>query len=147
MKRCSNYHKACPGYVSAPGYAKCYYCVDCYSAWQSGGEPAVTASIAARTKPTLAKHECVGTAQLAEKDEQIAALQTEGAEYAAFKSEVVALYTTNFMGKITLPDPTSLLDRIKMDRMVAQTARTAMHRDGKAPNKGTPLEPDRKSVV
>lgn len=134
MKRCSNSHKACPGYVNAPGYAKCYYCVDCYSAWQSGGEPAVTASIAERTKPTLDKHECVGTAQ-------ITALHAEVAEYAAFRAEVVALYTTNFMGKITQPDPATLLDRIRMDRMVAQTARTAMHHDGKTPSKGVPLEP------
>lgn len=81
---------------------------------------------------TLAKHECVGTAQLA-------ALQAEVAEYAAFKAEVVALYTTNFMGKVTLPDPTSLLDRIDMDRMIAQAARTCMHHDGKAPDKGAPL--------
>lgn len=132
MKRCSNSHKAYQGYVNAPGCAKCYYCVDCYSAWQSGGEPAVTASIAERTKPTLDKHECVGTAQ-------ITALQAEVAEYAAFKAEVVALYTTNFMGKVTLPDPTSLLARIDMDRMIAQVARTCMHHDGKAPDKGTPL--------
>lgn len=81
---------------------------------------------------TLAKHECVGTAQLA-------SLQAEVAEYAAFKAEVVALYTTNFMGKVTLPDPTSLLARIDMDRMIAQAARTCMHHDGKAPAKGTPL--------
>ena len=109
-----------------------HYCTDCYHAWQEGGYGAVQASIDAKRKPTLDKHECVGTAQLA-------ALHAEVAEYAAFKAEVVALYTTNFMGKITLPDPTSLLDRINMDRMIAQAARTCMHHDGKAPDKGTPL--------
>lgn len=129
MKRCSNSHKGCP--ELARGGAV-HYCTDCYHAWQEGGYGAVQASIDAKRKPTLDKHECVGTAQ-------ITALQAEVAEYAAFKAEVVALYTTNFMGKITLPDPDSLLARIGMDRMVAQTARTVMHKDGHAPDKGTPV--------
>lgn len=129
MKRCSNSHKGCP--ELARGGAV-HYCTDCYHAWQEGGYGAVQASIDAKRKPSLDKHECVGTAQLA-------ALQAEVAEYAAFKASVVALYTTNFMGKITQPDPTSLLPRIEMDRMIAQAARTAMHRDGKAPDKGAPL--------
>lgn len=132
MKRCSNSHKACPGYVNAPGYAKCHYCVDCYSAWQSGGEAAVTASIAERTKLTLAKHECVDTAQ-------ITALQAEVAEYAAFKAEVVELYTFRFRGNVHLPDPDALLDRIRADRMIAGAARTSMSRDI-PPVPGLPLK-------
>lgn len=82
--------------------------------------------------PPKPQHECVGTAQ-------VAALQAEVAELAAFKAGVVELYTTDFMGKVTPPDPTSLLPRIAMDRMIARTARTAMHHDGKAPDKGVPL--------
>lgn len=135
MKRCANSHKGCP--ELARGGAV-HYCADCYRAWQDGGYGAVQASIDAKRAPTEV-HECVGTAKLAEKDGQIAALQTEVAEYAAFKAEVVALYTTNFMGKITLPDPDSLLARIGIDRMVAQTARTVMHKDGHAPARGTPV--------
>lgn len=136
MKRCSNSHKGC---LELARGGAVHYCTDCYHAWQDGGYGAVQASIDAKRKPTLDKHGCVGAAQPAEKDEQITALQAEVVEYAAFKASVVALYTTNFMGKITQPDPTSLLPRIEMDRMIAQAARTAMHRDGKAPDKGAPL--------
>ena len=81
---------------------------------------------------TLAKHECVGTALLA-------ALQAEMAEYAAFKAEVVELYTFRYRDQVKQPDPNTLLARIEMDRMVAATARTCMHHDGKAPDMGTPL--------
>lgn len=78
------------------------------------------------------RHECVGTAQ-------VAALQAEVAELAAFKAEVVELYTMRFRGEVRPPEPETLVPRIRMDRMVAQTARTAMARDGAAPAVGTPL--------
>lgn len=72
---------------------------------------------------TLAKHECVGTAQLA-------ALQAEVAEYAAFEAKVLELYTFRYRDQVKRPDPDTLLERIRLDRMVAATARTAMNRDG-----------------
>ena len=81
---------------------------------------------------TWAKHECVGTAQLA-------ALHTEVAEYAAFKAEVIELYTFRFRGNAHLPDPGALLDRIRADRMVAGAARTSMSRDV-PPVPGLPLK-------
>ena len=78
------------------------------------------------------RHECVGTAQ-------VAALQAEVAELAAFKAAVVELYTKRFRGEVRLPDLATLVPRIHMDRRVAQTARTAMARDGAAPAVDTPL--------
>ena len=78
------------------------------------------------------RHECVGTAQ-------VAALQAEVAELAAFQAVVVELYTMRFKGEVRPPDLGTLVPRIRMDRMVAQTARTAMARDGAAPVVGTPL--------
>lgn len=107
-----------------------HYCTDCYHAWQEGGYGAVQASIDAKRKPTLDKHECVGTAQLAEKDVQITALQAEVAEYAAFEAEVLELYTFRYRDQVKQPDPNTLLERIRFDHMVAATARTAMNRDG-----------------
>lgn len=120
MKRCSNPYRGCP--ELARGGAV-HYCTDCYHAWQEGGYGAVQASIDAKRKPTLDKHECVGTAQ-------ITALQAEVAEYAAFKAAVLELYTFRYQDQVKQPDPDTLLERIRLDRMVAATARTAMNRDG-----------------
>ena len=88
-------------------------------------------SLGGRVRPKP-RHECVGTAQ-------VAALQAEVAELTAFKAEVVELYTMRFRGEVSPPDPGTLVPRIRTDRMVAQTARTAMARDGEAPAAGTPL--------
>lgn len=134
MKRCVNFREGCQGRTSS---YKIHYCNDCYNAWQVGGATQVSADIAARNKPA---HVCVGTEQLAAKDIEIAKLQEQVAEYAAFKAEVVEVYTSRFAGEVLPPDPARLVQRIKMDHVVANTARTAMSRDGKSPEKGTPLD-------
>lgn len=60
-----------------------HFCYDCYTAWQAG-------TLEERLEGlTVNKHECVGTAQLAEKDAEIAKLHKRVAEYAVFKHGVM----------------------------------------------------------
>ena len=80
------------------------------------------------------KHECVGAAQLAEKDATIAALHEQVAEYAAFQTEVMDIHTLRFKGEVRAPvDAEDLLSRIRLDHVLACTARSAAAKDGHGP--------------
>lgn len=118
MRRCSNSHKGCPELAR---HGAVSYCVDCYSTWQQGGYAAVDARLADLRKPAV-KHECIGAAQLAEKDAQIA-------ELVAFKAEVVELHTLRFKGEVRLPEDADLLHRLRSDRVLACAARSAHAHD------------------
>ena len=151
MTRCVNFKQGC---LAETAHPKLVACADCYNAYVEGGPAAVLRDIQSRNK---AQHVCVGTEQLAAKDAEIAKLQSEVAQYAAFKAEVVELYTFRFRDEVRLPNEADLLPRLRMDHATATTARTVMSRAGNRPIAGAPIAErsrltqkwlrDRKSVV
>ena len=82
----------------------------------------------------MSKHECVGAAQLAEKDATIATLHEQVAGYAAFHTEVMDIHTLRFKGEVRAPvDAEDLLSRIRLDHVLACTARSSAAKDGHGP--------------
>lgn len=134
MTRCINLKAGC---LAETAHPKLVACADCYNAYVEGGPAAVLREIQSRN---TAHSSCVGAALVAEKDAEIAKLQAEVAEYAAFKAEVVEMHTFRFRGEVRLPNEADLLPRLRMDYATATTARTVMSRSGNQPAAGTPME-------